>query len=157
MRHAFAYEKKKVVQALRYHFVQLKEIRILLIAVNVFAIGSAALFYFKMIRPEPFLLGSLLWLSLMLAFWYLIPNSLYRKSATFKDQFVLANHDKGLSLENPRGETFWEWTRFQRYFESPHFIHLYFDTRSFFLVPKEGINDADMSEWRTLLREKIGG
>lgn len=157
MHHAFAYEKKKVIQALRYHFVQLKEIRLLLIAVNVFAIGSAVLFYFKKIRPEPFLLGSFLWLLLMLAFWYLIPSSLYRKSATFQDQFELANHQQGLSLSTSRGETFWEWQRFQRYFESPHFFHLYFDARSFFLVPKAGIPEDDLGAWRSLLREKIGG
>ena len=38
------YDKPKVIQALRYHFISRKEIRILLIAVNVFAVISAVLF-----------------------------------------------------------------------------------------------------------------
>ena len=48
---SFSYDKKQVIQALRYHFLTRPEIRILLILVNVFAIGSAVLLYFKIIQP----------------------------------------------------------------------------------------------------------
>jgi hypothetical protein len=155
MNYAFEYEQKKVIQALRYHFVQRKEIRVLIILVNVFAIVAAILFYTKKIRPEPFLLGSLIWLGLMAAFWYFLPNSIYKRSATFKDSFQMRINEAGIVLENERGEVHWDWKQFATYFESPHFFHLYFDSKSFFLVPKQGMGEADRHEVRGFFRKFI--
>jgi len=56
MEFSFSYDKKKVIQALRLHFIAQREIKIMMILVNVFAILSAILFYQKIIRPEPFYL-----------------------------------------------------------------------------------------------------
>lgn len=156
MQHSFSYEKKKVIQALRYHFVQRNEVRILIVLVNVFAILSAVLFALKKIRPEPFLLGSFIWLMLMATFWYILPVSIYKKAATFRDSFIIDFRDDEVRLENERGYVQWPWTRFQRFFESPHFFHLYFDPKSFFLVPKEGMSDAFTHELRGMLKRKIG-
>ena len=40
--------------------------------------------------------------------------------------------------------------------ESPNFFHLYFDSRSFFLVPKNGFSDRDsIYEMRQLLKAKV--
>ncbi|MEI8110613.1 MAG: YcxB family protein [Chitinophagia bacterium] len=150
------YQKNKVMQALRYHFIQRTEIRILMIVVNVFAIASAGLFYWKLIRPEPFLLGSLIWLGLMAAFWYIMPRSIYAKSPTFRDSFIVYLNDQEVQLENDRGSAMWEWKQFSRYFESPYFFHLYFSPRSFFLLPKEGVDADEMSAVRKMLQEKIG-
>ncbi len=141
MQHSFSYNKKKVIQALRYHFVQRNEIRVLIVLVNVFAIVSAILFYIKKIRPEPFLLGSFIWLMLMATFWYFLPNSIYKKAATFRDSFIIDFLEDGIRLENERGYMNWPWKTFTRFFESPHFFHLYFDSKSFFLVPKDGMSD----------------
>ena len=58
MHFKFSYNKKQIIQGLRYHFISRREIKLMMILVNVFAIGSAVLFYTKKIRPEPFLLGS---------------------------------------------------------------------------------------------------
>jgi hypothetical protein len=41
----FTYEKSKVIQALRYHFITRPELRIMIIIVNVFALLSATLAY----------------------------------------------------------------------------------------------------------------
>ena len=38
----FDYDKGKVIQALRYHFITRREIKVMMILVNVFAILSAA-------------------------------------------------------------------------------------------------------------------
>jgi hypothetical protein len=54
----FGYEKPKVMQALRYHFISRPEIRIMLILVNVFAIASITLYAFKKVTPLAFLVGS---------------------------------------------------------------------------------------------------
>ncbi|MDP1844112.1 MAG: YcxB family protein [Sediminibacterium sp.] len=155
MQHAIVYEKKKVVQALRYHFVQRPEVRILIILVNVFAIVAAILFYTKKIRPEPFLLGSFVWAMLMASFWYILPQSIYKRASTFKDQFTIFFNSVGVRLENDRGETQWEWKRFSKFFESPHFFHLYFDSKSFFLVPKEGMTEDFRHDLRALLKVHI--
>ena len=126
MQHSFSYEKKKVIQALRYHFVQRNEVRILIVLVNVFAIVSAILFYTKKIRPEPFLLGSFIWIMLMATFWYFLPNNIYKKAATFQDSFIIDFSEAEITLENERGAITWPWNKFSHFFESPNFFHLYF-------------------------------
>lgn len=155
MQLSFSYNKAKVIQALRYHFVQRPEIRLMLVLVNVFAIIAAILFYSKKIRPEPFLLGSLVWMFLMAAFWYFLPNSIYKKSATFQDQFIMNLNETAVVIETERGEVVWNWRKFTNFFESPHFFHLYFDTKSFFLVPKENISTELQHELRGLLNRNI--
>ena len=156
MQLSFSYEKRKVIQALRYHFIQRPEVRVLVILVNVFAIGTAVLFYMKKIRPEPFLLGSIIWLLLIVSFWYLLPNSIYKKAATFRDSFIIYFKEDEIVLENERGYVQWPWEKFSKFFESPHFFHLYFDSKSFFLVPKENMTDDFRHELRGILNSKIG-
>jgi hypothetical protein len=50
----------------------------------------------------------------------------------------------------------WNWEKFSKFFESPHFFHLYFDAKSFFIVPKEGMPEDMRHELRGLLNKKIG-
>ncbi|MEO6931988.1 MAG: YcxB family protein [Chitinophagaceae bacterium] len=153
---SFGYEKKQVLQALRYHFLTRPEIRILLILVNVFAILSAILFAFKKIQPLPFLFFSVLWFILILVIWKILPGSIYRKAMTFKDHFTMQFLDNEVRLENERGVKAWEYSVFSKFVESPNFFHLYFDSRSFFLVPKDAFRDiTDMQDTRKLLKEKI--
>lgn len=156
MEFGFTYDKKKVIQALRYHFISRPEIKILMVLVNVFAIVSGVLFYMKKIRPEPFLLGSVIWLLLMASVWYLLPYTIYRKASTFKDSFVINFGASGIHLQNPKGFVDWPWKRFSHWMETPHFFHLYFDARSFFIVPKDGISDDNRHALRILLNERIG-
>ena len=129
------------MQALRYHFISRPEIKILIILVNVFAILSAALFYFKKVSPFAFLVSTLLWLGLMISFWFVMPHAVFRKASTFQDTFKMIFGEHGIRLENERGFTEWEWKKFSNYFESPNFIHLYFNSRAFFLVPKMAAED----------------
>lgn len=156
MQHAFTYEKKKVIQGLRYHFVQRPEVKVLVVLVNVFAIVAAILFYSKKIRPEPFLLGSFIWVIMMASFWYILPNSIYKQAKdTFLDRFTIAFKDNGVTLENEKGYKHWNWNEFSNYFESPHFFHLYFNAKSFFMVPKEGMGDEFRHELRGTLKKAI--
>ena len=143
------------MQALRYHFISRREIKIMMILVNVFAITSAILFYSQKIRPEPFLLGSLIWILMMAGVWYILPISIYKKASTFKENFIIHFNEENIQLENERGYSVWEWNKFSRYFESPHFFHLYFDEKSFFIVPKENMNESMMHDIRALLQKKI--
>lgn len=151
----FTYEKNKVIQALRYHFISRKEIKILMVLVNVFAIITAALFFFKKISPLAFLISSMMWFTLMVLFWFLLPWMVYRKAQTFKDHFRVSLDDHEFKLENERGQRSWGWNEFSTWMESPHFYHLYFNARSFFIIPKEAFEADDVHIARRIFKEKI--
>ena len=151
----FTYNKNKVIQALRYHFITRREIKIMLILVNVFAIVSAALFYFKLIQPLAFLFSSVLWFILMIIFWFILPNIIYKKAATFQDRFKAILSDTEFRIENDRGGRSWAWSAFSTWIESPYFFHLYFNSRSFFIVPKEAFEGEEEQEARKILNVKI--
>ena len=127
----------------------------MMILVNVFAILTAALFFMKKISPFAFLINSLLWFALMILFWYLMPNMVYKKAETFRDRFKAILADDVFRIENERGGRSWEWSEFSSWIESPHFYHLYFNSRSFFIVPKDAFEGDDVHEARRILREKI--
>ena len=153
----FGYDKKQVIQALRYHFLMRPEIKILLILINVFAITSAVLFALKKIQALSFLIFSFLWFLLMLVIWRILPGSIYRKNYTFKDHFIMHFEEENVVLETAKGAKGWPWKSFSHFVESPYFFHLYFDARSFFLVPKDSFKSiTDLQEAREMLRARIG-
>lgn len=142
------------MQALRYHFINRPEIRLMIILVNVFALASLVLYAMKKITPFAFLVGSLLWIILMISFWFILPMMVYRRAETFRHQFSMNFDHHGFSLQHERGSRNWSWSALSHYIESPHFFHLYFDSRSFFLVPKNGCRDIDeVHDLRKLLNE----
>lgn len=152
----FSYDKKQVIQALRYHFLSRREIRLMIILVNVFALASVALFYTKKILPAAFVVGSLLWFVLMISFWFILPFTVYKRASTFRDHFIMNFDSTGFSLGNERGGKTWPWSALSSFLETPHFFHLYFDSRSFFLVPKDSFADGDeVFSMRQLLKENV--
>jgi signal transduction histidine kinase len=151
----FTYDKNKVIQALRYHFITRREIKVMMILVNVFAILSAGLFFFKKISPFAFLISSLLWFGLMIIFWFAMPYMVYKKAETFKDCFKAVLTDDIFRIENDRGGRSWNWSEMSTWIESPHFFHLYFNSRSFFIVPKDAFEGDDVHEARKIFNAKI--
>ena len=152
----FGYEKSQVMQALRYHFISRAEIRIMLVLVNVFALASLVLYLLKKITPFAFMIGAVLWMVLMISLWFILPAMVYRKAATFKDNFSMNFEEEGFTLGHESGSRSWQWNALTHFMESPHFFHLYFDSRSFFLVPKSGCRDKDeIVELRQLLKSKV--
>ncbi len=152
----FGYNKNQVLQALRYHFLAKREIRLMIILTNVFAISSAILYAFKKVTPYAFLLGSLLWIVLMISFWFILPAAVYRRASTFKDHFTMKFEENEFSVGNERGSRAWKWSALNSFTESPHFFYLYFDSRSFFLVPKSSFGSNDnVYEFRQLLKQKV--
>ena len=133
----FEYNKPKVIQALRYHFISRREIKVMMIMVNVFAILAAGLYFWKKISPAAFLMSSFLWILMMLVFWLILPQLVYRRSATFKNRYKVTISENGFTLESGEAYKTWEWSAFDSWMESPHFFHLYFNPRSFFIIPKE--------------------
>ncbi|MBS1563954.1 MAG: YcxB family protein [Bacteroidetes bacterium] len=154
----FGYEKKQVIQALRYHFLSRPEIKVLLIIINVFAIASAVLFGLKKIQAPSFLIFSFLWFMLMLVIWRILPASIYKKALTFQDHFSMRFEEQGVELATTNGSQAWPWSAFSSFVESPYFFHLYFNARSFFLVPKDAFTDINqLQEARNLIRDKVAG
>lgn len=151
----FTFNKAKVIQALRYHFITRREIKTMMILVNVFAIVSAALFFFKKISPIAFLISAVLWFAMMIAFWFFLPHLIYKNSNTFKDKFKATLGNDSFTIENENGNRSWAWNEFKTSMESPHFFHLYFDTRSFFIVPKDAFEEDDVHKARKIIAEKI--
>jgi hypothetical protein len=152
----FGYEKAHVMQALRYHFISRREIKLMIILVNVFAIGSIILYLTKVVQPLAFLMGSFLWVVLMVSFWFILPMIVYRKAVTFQHEFSMEFNEEGFTLGHEKGSKNWPWTALKNYMETPHFFHLYFDSRSFFLVPKAGCKDSDeVHELRKLIQSKV--
>ena len=152
----FGYDKKQVIHALRFHFLTRPEIKVLFVLVNVFAILSAVLFFLKKIQALSFLLFSILWFLLMLVIWRLLPTGIYKRSHTFRDNFSMSIDEKEVVLMTERGSKAWQWKDFSNFVESTHFFHLYFDARSFFLVPKDAFTDLiALQEAREILRSNI--
>lgn len=151
----FTYSRPKVLQALRFHFFNRNEIKIMIIVVNIFAIASAVFYFTGKVGPLAFLMSSTLWFSLMLAFWFVLPIVIYRRATTFKDRFRVSFEDQHMFLENDRGSRSWPWKDFSNFVESSYFFHLYFNSRSFFLIPKTAFPKGDLYKTRKFLKEKI--
>jgi hypothetical protein len=151
-----AYRKPQVMQALRYHFISRPEIKVMMILVNVFALLAAALFFFRKISALPFLMSSTLWITMMTAFWLWLPWLIYRRSRTFKDHFQVTLEEQHPHIDTERGRKSWAWREFSNYYETPGFFHLYFDSRSFFLLPKDGFaREEDLAEARGILKRHV--
>lgn len=152
----FGYNKRQVLDGLRGHFFARPEIRTLVIVINVFAILSAVLFAFKRIQAMPFLLFSVLWFFLWISIRRLLPLSIYKKSVTFQDTFILSLEDRGILLETKKGTQLWEWVDFSGFKETVYFFHVYFNPRSFFMIPKDSFKDiTDIQAARKLMKERI--
>jgi YcxB-like protein len=152
----FGYDKKQVLDGLRSHFFGMAEIRTLFIVINLFAILSAILFYFKKIQPLPFLIFSVLWFLLWLSIRRLLPLSIYKKSETFQDTFTLSMEERGVMLQTQKGSQVWQWNEFSEFKETVNFFILYFNRRSFFMIPKDAFKDiTEIQVARLLLRNKV--
>ncbi len=134
----------------------MREIKIMIILVNVFALFAAVMFSMKLISPLPFLMSSVLWISMMVAFWIWLPALIYRKSKTFHDQFEVIIEEQHFFIETSGAKKSWAWREFNRYYETPGFFHLYFDTKSFFLIPKDAFKtQEELDLAREIFRNNI--
>ena len=64
--------------------------------------------------------------------------------------------EDGFTLAHEKGSRSWPWNALSTFMESPHFFHLYFDSRSFLLVPKSGCKDKDeVYNLRQIIKVKV--
>ena len=91
----------------------------------------------------------------MILYWFILPLVIYKQSATFKDSFRAILGKEQFAIENHKGHKGWDWATFSTWMESPHFFHLYFNTRSFFIIPKDAFEGTEEREARKILAAKI--
>ncbi|GAA4304319.1 YcxB family protein [Compostibacter hankyongensis] len=152
----FRYQKAEVINALRFHFLNRAEIRLFRIALFVL-LGIAVLGYFLHMVSLPVVVAIALMLAvLLLAFWYLLPLSIYRKAATFKEFIRLQYNEDGVTIGTHVGERSLSWRSFNSVVETATFHYLYRDKKSFFLVPAQAFRDeAERGDFSRLLRSKF--
>jgi hypothetical protein len=92
---------------------------------------------------------------MMILFWFLLPRMIYAKSASFKDKFKVEMNQTTFSLIHEKADKSWPWNAFSTWMESPHFFHIYFDSRSFFLIPKEAYEADGIDQARKILSDNI--
>ena len=63
--------------------------------------------------------------------------------------------DAGFGIQNDKGSRSWKWNEFSEWMESPHFFHLYFNSRSFFIIPKEAFEGDDEHAARRIIAAHI--
>ncbi len=148
------YFKAHVLEALRYHFIKQPEIKTLMIVVNIYAILTGVLLFMKKIRPELFLLGSVLWILLLLLFWYVMPHIFYKKTSLFANIWNFSFDSQKAKLQSSQAEAQWDWQEVTHYFESPHFFHIYFGPKTFFIIPTQYLPIAIQQELRSILKDK---
>ncbi len=151
----FGYNKKEVLDGLRGHFIGRPEIRILIIVINVFALLSFFLLVFKKIPSIPFLIFAFLWFTLWISIRWLLPLSIYKRSATFKDNFVLSLTDQGVLLKTKKGNQLWRWEDFSAFKETIYFFHVYFNPPFLLYDPERLLKDiTEIQAARKLLERK---
>lgn len=128
----------------------------MMILVNLFALLTAALFFFKKISPLAFMTSSLLWFLMMLMFWFIMPRIVYRKSSIFRESLKVSMDEQVFELINQKTSRSWEWNSFSFWMETPHFFHLYFNPRSFLIIPKDAFSGDDDVKAREYFKQNIG-
>jgi len=53
-----------------------------------------------------------------------------------------------------QGEASWNWEELTHYFESPHFFHIYFGPKTFFIIPNENMTSDEQQALRAILKKK---
>ncbi|TAE11386.1 MAG: YcxB family protein [Bacteroidetes bacterium] len=154
MQFTVAYEQPLVIQALRYHFISRREVKFLIILVNLFALLSAILYYKQLVRPQYFFLGTILWLAIMVSFWFVLPIWVYKRSTMFTEKYIATCTADALHFESEKGSASWQWSQFQYYIRSPHFFHLYFSEKNFLLIPRL-TSEPLASELQGFIADKI--
>ena len=152
----FQYEKSDVLQALRFHFMQRREIRIF--RGILMALGLFGLLVFSLhLIGSSLLLALLLMLALLaVVFWFVLPLAIYAKSKTFQDTIRLALNSEGLLIRTQYSERHLSWMGILMVIETKDFILLYRDKKSFFLVPARAFKDSKQRvEFSSLLQSHI--
>jgi hypothetical protein len=83
-----------------------------------------------------------------------MPNIFYKKTALFSYTWDFSFDTQKANLQSSQGEASWNWDELTHYFESPHFFHIYFGPKAFFIIPTDDMSLELQHELRTILKNK---
>ena len=83
-----------------------------------------------------------------------MPNIFYKKTALFSYTWDFSFDTQKASLQSLQGEAGWNWKELTHYFESPHFFHIYFGPKTFFIIPTDNMSLELQHELRAILKNK---
>ncbi|QHS61329.1 YcxB family protein [Chitinophaga agri] len=154
----FSYNKEEVLNALRYHFLQLGEIKVFRNTLFILLAFTMAGFAFDIVT-----IGALIGIVGMIilivtVFWFLLPVSIYNKAATFKDDIHLKYSEEGITISTRTSEQqrLLSWSTFTKVVEAKNFFFLYRGKKNFFLVPTSAFKSQDAhQEFSRLAKDKI--
>jgi hypothetical protein len=154
----FSYNKEEVLNALRYHFMQRGEVKVFRNTLFILLAFTLAGYAFKVVT-----IGALIGIAAMItliiiAFWFLLPVSIYNKAATFKDDIHLKYSEEGITIStrNSDHQRLLSWGTFTKFVEAKNFFFLYRGKKNFFLVPTSAFKTADaQKEFSQLANKKI--
>ncbi|MVT06782.1 YcxB family protein [Chitinophaga tropicalis] len=154
----FSYKKEEVLHALRYHFLQRGEIKVLrntLFALLAFALAGYA---FNIVTIGALVGIAAMVLLIVAAFWFMLPVSIYNKAATFKDNIYLKYSEEGITISTRTNEQqrLLSWHTFTQVVEAKNFFFLYRGKKNFFLVPTSAFEtEAEQKEFGRLAKDNI--
>jgi hypothetical protein len=83
-----------------------------------------------------------------------MPNIFYKKTALFTYNWDFSFDNQKASLQSMQGEAAWNWEEVSHSFESPHFFHIYFGPKTFFLIPNDNMTLEIKQTIRAILKNK---
>jgi hypothetical protein len=151
----FQYSKTAVINALRIHFLNRRETKILRILLIVFFLLSLW-GYFKGVIPYALVvIIFLLIILLTVVFWFVLPKSIYRKAKTFSEPTIELDCDEqGISIGTHSGARQLAWESFHGVLETPDFFYLYRNNNSFFLIPVNAFETQEEKQTFTQLLQR---
>lgn len=78
----------------------------------------------------------------------------YKKTALFTYTWDFSFDTQKASLQSLQGEASWNWEELTHYFESPHFFHIYFGPKTFFIIPNDNMTSDEQQALRAILKKK---
>lgn len=153
----FKYDKAEVINALRFHFLNRREtkiLKILCIILFLFALWG----YWTSIVSYGLLVGVFVVIVLLtVVFWFILPSAIYRKARTFHEPSIsLQYNGEGVAIGTQAGAKHLPWQSFHRVLETNDFFYLYRNSNSFFLIPTKAFaSETDRTSFSKFLRGHI--
>jgi hypothetical protein len=153
----FRYDKTTVINALRLHFLnrgETKVLRILFIALFLLGIWG----YWKGIISYPVVVIIFLLIVLLtVVFWFILPHSIYKKAKTFSEPSISLQYgDEGIAIGTHAGARQLSWNSFNRVLETTDFFYLYRNNNAFFLIPTAAFrSETEKKDFRELLHRQF--
>lgn len=156
----FTYNKEEVLNALRYHFLQRGEIKVLRNTLFILLACALAGFPFRIVTLTALVGIASMTLLIVLVFWFMLPTSIYNKAHTFKDDIHLKYTEEGITISTRSSDFQRElsWSAFTQIIEAKNFFFLYRGKKNFFLIPTSAFpSEADQKTFEQLASSGVRG